>query len=152
MQCSGSHASQELQGGQFMGITHTVSNDSRQTGQLPRAEGGGLSSAYAHRGPPDDVCTAGSLSYGCALSSLHELLKAIPKMGLLGRNLRAVTLVSTLPRWWTLIILRLPKPTKCTPRVKPSVNHGPWVVKGKWRVVGRDRGSPLVGEDLHACR
>lgn len=87
MQCSGSHASQELQGGQFTGITHTVSNDSRQTGQLPRAEGGRLSSAYAHGGPPDDVCTAGSLSYGHPLSSLHELLKAIPKMGLLGRGI-----------------------------------------------------------------
>lgn len=87
-----------------------------------------------------------------APSSLHELLKATPKMHLLGRNLRAVTLVSTLPRRWTLITLRLPKPTKCTPRVKPSVHHGPWVVKGTWRVVGRDRGSPLVGEDLRACR
>lgn len=87
-----------------------------------------------------------------APSSLHKLLKATPKMRLLGRNLRAVTLVSTLPRRWTLITLRLPKPTKCTPRVKPSVHHGPWVVKGTWRVVGRDRGSPLVGEDLRACR
>lgn len=40
-QCSGSQASQELQGGQFTGVTHTVSNDSRQTGssQEQRAAG-----------------------------------------------------------------------------------------------------------------
>ena len=59
MQCSGNHASQKLQREQFTGITHTVSNDSRQTRQLPGAEGHGLSIAYAHGGPTDDVCTCG---------------------------------------------------------------------------------------------
>lgn len=88
-QCSGSQASQELQGGQFTGVTHTVSNDSRQTGSSQEQRAAGSAVRMPTEAPPPmmPALRESVLRTPSLLSSLRELLKAIRKTGLSGRGI-----------------------------------------------------------------